>query len=486
MRATRRCWITSGLGVFLTVSAVVVARPLLLVGATGISAWLLAKQYTFTHAITRTIDDLAIEHSVPHDSIPAETEMSSRLSAELSSASPLDVRLEIQPPATATGSTREERTLSIEQGAQEASTTVPLTWSVAGSFSFDQPKITVTDTDDLFQERLTHGPTPEVVVEPRAPHDLHIGTGGERSMRVYGQHESVRRAAGLDPGELREYLPGDSAQRIDWKATARMNEPYVREYEVEIDRTIALIFDHRETMHQSSEKGTKLDYARQAALTFVDSVREFSDPIGYYAIGETGPTDRYEPKGGQHELVKYKLRTLRSTASREDTVSAERSSRHPAVVQHAAAKLDGNGAFDSTLYPYFATSSRHDENVDEDPLFETVRTHLMRLRGPVWTAIFTDDSHRSELREAVRAARRGHSHVLVFLTPSTLFEPGGLADLETAYDRYREFEEFRRDLAQLDDVRAFEVGPGDRLDAVLAAGRQRRSGARAASQYTND
>jgi len=62
----------------------------------------------------------------------------------------------------------------------------------------------------------------------------------------------------------------------------------------------------------------------------------------------------------------------------------------------------------------------------------------------------------------------------VFLTPSILFDPGGLVDLEAAYDRYVEFEEFRRDLARLPGVSAFEVGPGDRLDAVLATGRDRR------------
>jgi hypothetical protein len=90
--------------------------------------------------------------------------------------------------------------------------------------------------------------------------------------------------------------------------------------------------------------------------------------------------------------------------------------------------------------------------------------------------IFTDDTHRAEVRETVRLAQRGDNRVLVFLTPTVLFEPGGLADLEGAYDRYRSFESFRRDLARLRRVSAFEVGPGDRLDAVLSSGsRQQRS-----------
>jgi hypothetical protein len=48
-----------------------------------------------------------------------------------------------------------------------------------------------------------------------------------------------------------------------------------------------------------------------------------------------------------------------------------------------------------------------------------------------------------------------------------LYEPGGLDDLERAYERYLGFEEFRTSLARLDRVSAFEVAPGDRLDAVI-------------------
>ncbi|WP_255681357.1 hypothetical protein [Natrinema sp. SYSU A 869] len=59
----------------------------------------------------------------------------------------------------------------------------------------------------------------------------------------------------------------------------------------------------------------------------------------------------------------------------------------------------------------------------------------------------------------------------VLLAPSVLYEPGGLADVEQAYDRYIEFEEFRRELSRMDNVRALEVGPADRLATVLEAGR---------------
>ncbi|RZV10921.1 hypothetical protein BDK88_2132 [Natrinema hispanicum] len=86
-------------------------------------------------------------------------------------------------------------------------------------------------------------------------------------------------------------------------------------------------------------------------------------------------------------------------------------------------------------------------------------------RGSIWTVICTDDSRPAELRETVSLARQGGNEVLVLLAPSVLYEPGGLADIEQAYDRYVEFEEFRRELARIDNVTALEVGPTDRLSA---------------------
>ena len=92
----------------------------------------------------------------------------------------------------------------------------------------------------------------------------------------------------------------------------------------------------------------------------------------------------------------------------------------------------------------------------------------------MFTIFVTDDSNRAELTEAVRLARRGDDAVLVFLTPSVLFEPRALTDLEAAYDRYVEFEEYRRSLARLDRVQAYEIAPGDRLGRILAHRRQQR------------
>jgi hypothetical protein len=106
-------------------------------------------------------------------------------------------------------------------------------------------------------------------------------------------------------------------------------------------------------------------------------------------------------------------------------------------------------------------------------LFEAVRRAQLQEAGQTWTILLTDDTERDRIRETARiASKKGH-HVLVFLTPSVLFETGSLADLDTAYRRYVEFEEFRRELHSLPRVSAFEVGPGDHLETILTNQRAR-------------
>jgi uncharacterized protein (DUF58 family) len=474
MRVTRRYWAIASLGGLLAGFTLLFAQPILLIGVVGIGAWLLAHQYTFIHALDQVTDDITINQSVSRDRVVADAEVSVVLSATFSSPSSLALNIEATPPVTSTGLTQEDRTVNIDRGDREANTTLSITWPIAGSFRFDPPVITATDANGLFEEQLSQGPTPEVIVEPRGPHNIHVGEGGEQIATVAGEPMRRQPTTGLEPGELREYVPGDAVRQIDWKTTARLNQPHVREYEIETDRVIALLVDHRGAMNTGPPDETKLDYARQVALAFINSVRSAGDPLGCYTVGDAGTTSRYAPSTGQYATVKRRLRDLQITVDETNDKTNGKPIHSPATARRAATRLKNDAAFDATLHPYFAAATTYVERIEDDPLFETARIHLTRLSGTVWTVIFTDDTNRAEIRETVRFACRGNGRVLVFLTPTVLFAPGELADLEHAYARYREFEIFRRDLARLERVSAFEVGPGDRLNTVLSTGRQRR------------
>lgn len=54
-----------------------------------------------------------------------------------------------------------------------------------------------------------------------------------RAALAEGEQRSRQRGEGRDFAELRAYQPGEDVRRIDWRVTARRNEPYVRLFEAE-------------------------------------------------------------------------------------------------------------------------------------------------------------------------------------------------------------------------------------------------------------
>lgn len=103
-------------------------------------------------------------------------------------------------------------------------------------------------------------------------------------------HDAVDRP-GTDAGRTPTIHVGESASRIDWKATARLSSPYVREYEAESDQTTLLVFDARSSLGTGLPGETALDYLRTIALSHVAAAQRLGDPLGCYGIDAKGYAD---------------------------------------------------------------------------------------------------------------------------------------------------------------------------------------------------
>lgn len=470
MHATRRYWITVGLVAVLAAGAILTARPLVGLGAALIGAVILAHQYVFVHALARTVEGLVVEIYTDHESILTEEVTTVILRVADRAVSPLAITVEARPPVGARLTGTRDISFSADNTDREAQTEFEVTWPVTGTFEFDQPWLTVADQYGFFQERLpidAHS-APTVTVEPHRPQEMHIGNGGERIGAAYGEHEAVALGSGLEPDVLREYTTEDTAARIDWKTTARMSSAYVREYETDTDRETIILMDTRESMTAGPIGETKLDYARQVGIALADNAHEFNDPLGLYVVTDEGLSTRFKPTAQRHQYItiKERIRSLEPTT----TTDTESPGRTLAAARRATNHLTDQSPFARRLRPFLETQTTQVQRIDHDPLIRTVRSHIRPLQGSIWTAIITDDTNRAELREAISLARRGNDHVMVFLAPSVLFESGGLSDVAGAYERYLEFEEFRKQLARMSRVTVFEMGPGDRLDTVLTSG----------------
>ncbi|MEH1127707.1 DUF58 domain-containing protein [Micromonospora sp. CPCC 206061] len=66
--------------------------------------------------------------------------------------------------------------------------------------------------------------------------------------RLLGAYRTVFRGTGFDFADLREYTPEDDVRHIDWNVTARLDEPYVRQYTEDRDLTAWLVLDQSASM----------------------------------------------------------------------------------------------------------------------------------------------------------------------------------------------------------------------------------------------
>ncbi|WP_222920205.1 DUF58 domain-containing protein [Natrinema sp. SYSU A 869] len=505
MRLTRELWASLSLAGFLAAFAVVIDRPLPLAGTVLIGAWILASQYSFLAALDRARRRLSVTRSLPSATVRADESTPVTMDARLADPALLSLNVDAGLPTAATTPDRDATGVALEPNATATTETVAVTWPVVGRHRFDAARVTATD--GRFVETFATAEQPTVSVESRGPQQIHVGEGGDRLTSLYGAHTLRRSGRGIEPAEIREHVPGDAAKRIDWKATARLATPHVREYETETTRRTLLVVDHRRSLSTGPPAETKLDYLREVVLSTAESARELDDPLGLVGVDDRGVTTRIDPTATAetYATVRRELLDIEPTPSEPTARSAaEPAARTPsqatdgghtergrptrttagpdpsihdrptrATARRSVRDLEADGdSFAETLRPFYADSQRYYRRVRERPLFDAVETALTSNASSTWAVIFTDDAEPSELRETVSMARANNAAVTVFLAPTVLYEPSGIDDVERAYDRYLEFEALRRDIGRLDRVRAFEVGPGDRLAAVLAAGRE--------------
>lgn len=84
--------------------------------------------------------------------------------------------------------------------------------------------------------------------------------------RVQGGYRTARQGTGFDLAGLRDYVEGDDARRIDWNATARLNEPVTRIYNEDRELTVWLVLDCSASMAAGPPGRGKRDVLAELTL----------------------------------------------------------------------------------------------------------------------------------------------------------------------------------------------------------------------------
>lgn len=89
--------------------------------------------------------------------------------------------------------------------------------------------------------------TQQLVALRRDARHLKLAKGKIRAKQT-GNHLSKLRGRGMEFDEVRAYQPGDDVRSIDWRVTARTNEPHTKLYTEEKERPVMLCLDYRRNM----------------------------------------------------------------------------------------------------------------------------------------------------------------------------------------------------------------------------------------------
>lgn len=469
MRPTPRFWAATGVAGVLALFGLALATPIL-VGAAGVLIGaLVGCQARFAADLRNLSESLTVGQSLSRKRVPTDQPVVLTLRADLATPTDLTVSIDARVPL-AVDETDESHHSVTPTADGSVHARVQFSVPTAGTTTFEPPRVTAESAYGLFVETFSHGDdgSLRLDVEPRAPRRMHVGQGGERISAGFGEHSSDQRGPGLEPAEIRQYQHGDDIGRIDWKATARLNHPHIRDFEVPSARQTTLILDHRGSTATGPAGETTLDYLAELGLAFVNSADALGDPIGLYTVGDDGATNILPPKAGesQHRLVRSRIRNLDPTGVPSEESSATMGTT--VAGRETPVIADDGTQYTATLRPYYRSTSEYATRFASRPLFATVRQYVDRIQGSLYAIVLTDDTARAELYEAVKALRRREGAVLVFIAPTVFFE-SALSDVEAAYADYEEFESFRKRLNRLAGVSAFEVAPQDRLAGLLRA-----------------
>ncbi|MBF7731279.1 DUF58 domain-containing protein [Pseudomonas sp. N040] len=111
-------------------------------------------------------------------------------------------------------------------------------------------------------------------------HEVQIFSTPARRSPLIGLHHSKLRGRGIDFDQVRAYQPGDDVRTIDWRVTARTQEPHTKVFHEERERPIFLIVEQSRRLFFGSGLALKSVIAAHAASLLGWAALGHNDRIG--------------------------------------------------------------------------------------------------------------------------------------------------------------------------------------------------------------
>ena len=97
---------------------------------------------------------------------------------------------------------------------------------------------------------------------------------------VAGKHRSPHRGSSVEFAEYRKYVAGDDTRRLDWKAFARSDRFYIKEFEADTNLRAYFVVDASGSMNFTGAGESKIQVARRIAASLAYLLVNQGDAAG--------------------------------------------------------------------------------------------------------------------------------------------------------------------------------------------------------------
>jgi len=119
---------------------------------------------------------------------------------------------------------------------------------------------------------------------------------------LQGDHRTLMRGAGLDLADLREYQHHDDVRHIDWNVTARLQQPYVRQFTEDRELSAWFLVDLSGSVDFGSNRFTKRVIAREFVAVLARLLTRHGNRVGALLYGSDVDTVLPARGGRRHVL----------------------------------------------------------------------------------------------------------------------------------------------------------------------------------------
>ncbi|MGD2119929.1 MAG: DUF58 domain-containing protein [Chromatiales bacterium] len=170
--------------------------------------------------------------------------------------------------------------------------------------------------DQLFKRRATglqtapsesgsslHASLDELISLRLQARQIRFGRYAASANLLAGNHASRFKGRGMDYLESRFYQPGDDIRNMDWRITARTQQPHVKLFQEERERPVIIMTDLNRSMFFASRGQFKSALACRTAALLAWSAVNNGDRIG--GLIANSQHIELQPKGGKRGVLAY-------------------------------------------------------------------------------------------------------------------------------------------------------------------------------------